>query len=55
MLYEFAWKRGDGLVAADQFPLETGDVVYVAEAPIVSIQKVVGLLFQMTLPVQVLR
>ena len=55
VLYEFAWKRGDGLVAADQFPLETGDVVYVAEAPIVSIQKVVGLLFQMTLPVQVLR
>jgi polysaccharide biosynthesis/export protein len=55
ILFEFAWKRGDGLVAAQQFPLEDGDVVYVAEAPIVSIQKVVGLLFQVTLPAQVLK
>jgi polysaccharide export outer membrane protein len=54
-LYDFAWKRGDGMIAAQQFPLESGDVVYVAEAPIVSVQKVVGLLFQLTLPAQVLR
>ena len=55
ILYDFAWKRAEGLVAAQQFPLENGDVVYVAEAPIVSVQKVVGLLFQLTLPAQVLR
>lgn len=54
-LYEFAWKRGDGLIAAEQFPLENGDAVYVAEAPIVSVQKVIGLLFQVTLPAQVLK
>ncbi len=55
ILYNFAWKRAVGLIAAQQFPLENGDVVYVAEAPIVSVQKVVGLLFQLTLPAQVLR
>lgn len=55
VLYDFAWKRADGLLAAQQFPLEDGDIVYVAEAPIVSIQKVIGLLFQVTLPAQVLK
>lgn len=54
-LYNFAWNRPLGLVAAQQFPLEDGDLVYVAEAPIVSIQKVIGLLFQVTLPAQVLK
>lgn len=55
VLYDFAWKRSDGLLAAQQFPLEDGDLVYVAEAPIVSIQKVIGLLFQVTLPAQALK
>lgn len=55
VLYDFAWKRGEGLVAAQQFPLESDDIVYVAEAPIVSVQKVIGLLFQVTLPAQVLK
>lgn len=55
VLYDFAWKRADGLLAAQQFPLEDGDLVYVAEAPIVSMQKVIGLLFQVTLPAQVLK
>ena len=55
VLYDFAWKRGAGLIAAQQFPLESEDVVYVAEAPIVSVQKVIGLLFQVTLPAQVLK
>ncbi|SDA12578.1 polysaccharide biosynthesis/export family protein [Sphingomonas sp. NFR15] len=55
VLYDFAWKRGAGLVAAQDFPLDNGDVVYVSEAPIVSIQKVIGLLFQVTLPAQVLK
>ncbi len=55
VLYDFAWKQASALVAAQQFPLESGDVVYVAEAPIVSVQKVIGLLFQVTLPAQVLK
>lgn len=55
ILYDFAWNRPQGLIAAQQFPLEDGDLVYIAEAPIVSIQKVVGLLFQVTLPAQVLK
>lgn len=54
-LYDFTWNRPQGIVAAQQFPLEDGDLVYVAEAPIVSVQKVIGLLFQVTLPAQVLR
>jgi polysaccharide export outer membrane protein len=55
ILYDFAWKQANALVSAQQFPLESGDVVYVAEAPIVSVQKVIGLLFQVTLPAQVLK
>ncbi len=55
LLYNFPYKHAEGLVAAQQFPLESGDLVYVAEAPIVSVQKIVGLLFQVTLPAQVLK
>jgi len=54
-LYDFAWNRVQGLVAAHQFPMQDGDLVYVAEAPIVSVQKVIGILFQAALPVQALR
>jgi polysaccharide export outer membrane protein len=55
LLYDFAWDRGEGVVAASQFPLEDGDLVYVAEAPIVAVQKVISLLFQASLPIQTLR
>jgi polysaccharide export outer membrane protein len=55
VLYDFAWSRAEGVVAAQQFPLEDGDIVYVAEAPMVAAQKVIGLLFQVALPVQALR
>jgi len=55
VLYDFAWNRAQGLIAAHQFPMENGDLVYVAEAPIVPIQKVIGILFQVTLPAQVLK
>jgi len=54
-LFDFAWNRPLGIVAAQEFPLEDGDLVYVAEAPIVAAQKVINLLFQATLPVQVLK
>ncbi len=55
LLYDFAWNRAQGLIAAHQFPVQDGDLVYVAEAPIVSIQRVIGILFQVTLPAQVLK
>jgi polysaccharide export outer membrane protein len=55
MLYDFAWNRAQGLIAAHQFPMQDGDLVYVAEAPMVSIQRVIGILFQVTLPAQVLK
>jgi polysaccharide export outer membrane protein len=55
VLYNFAWNKPMGIVSAQQFPLEDGDLVYVADAPLVSAQKVIGLIFQATLPAQVLR
>jgi polysaccharide export outer membrane protein len=55
VLYNFAWNKPMGVVAAQQFPLQDGDLVYVADAPLVSVQKVIGLIFQATLPAQVLR
>jgi len=50
-LYDFAWDRTEGVVAAQRFKLVDDDVVYVAEAPSVPVQKVVGLLFQFAVPV----
>ena len=52
VLYDFAWNQPQGLVASRRFPLKDGDLVYVAEAPIVSIQKVIGILYQVALPAQ---
>lgn len=52
VLYDFAWNQPQGLVASRQFPLKDGDLVYVAEAPIVSVQKVINLLYQVALPAQ---
>ena len=51
-LYDFAWDRAEGVIAAQRFRLIDEDVVYVAEAPSVPVQKVVGLLFQFAVPVQ---
>jgi polysaccharide export outer membrane protein len=54
-LYDFAWDRTQGMIAAQQFRLIDEDVVYVAEAPVVPVQKIVGLLFQFALPVQAVK
>jgi polysaccharide export outer membrane protein len=35
--------------------MQDGDLVYVAEAPIVPVQRVIGILFQATLPAQALK
>jgi polysaccharide export outer membrane protein len=55
VLYDFSWDKADGLIASRSFPLQTGDVVYVAEAPIVSIERVINILFQLALPAQTLK
>jgi polysaccharide export outer membrane protein len=51
-LYDFAWDKAAGLVASHRFPLKSGDLVYVSEAPIVSVQRVINLIYQATLPAQ---
>ena len=43
------------MIASHRFPLENGDMVYVAEAPILSVQRVINILFQLALPAQVLQ
>ena len=54
-LYDFSWNKVSGLFAAQQFPMLNGDIVYVAEAPIVPVERVVTMLFQLSLPVQAAR
>ena len=55
VLFDFSWNKAQGLVASHRFPLQSGDLVYVAEAPIVSVQRVINILFQVALPAQVLK
>ncbi|WP_157220269.1 polysaccharide biosynthesis/export family protein [Flavisphingomonas formosensis] len=55
VLYDFAWNRAQGLIASQQFQMQDADLVYVAEAPIVSLQKIINILFQVSLPAQVLK
>jgi polysaccharide export outer membrane protein len=53
-VYDFEWNRTQGLIASQRFPIHNGDMVYVANAPIVPIEKVVAIFFQLALPAQVL-
>jgi len=55
VLYDFSWDKADGLIASRRFPLENGDMVYVAEAPIVSIERVINIFFQLAVPAATLR
>ncbi|WP_181441931.1 polysaccharide biosynthesis/export family protein [Swingsia samuiensis] len=54
-LYVFSWKDGNGLIAAQDFPIKNKDVVYVAESPMVPIARVINTIFQMALPAAILR
>jgi polysaccharide export outer membrane protein len=45
VLYDFAWNRDAGLIASQVFPMSDGDLVYVDEALIVPVQKVIDTLF----------
>ncbi|WP_244321907.1 polysaccharide biosynthesis/export family protein [Burkholderia reimsis] len=55
VLYNFAWNKLEGLVASHKFPIKDGDMVYVAEAPIVPVQRALSILFQLAVPVQAVR
>ena len=55
VLYNFAWSTTQGVIAAHHFPMQSGDLVYVAEAPIMSVQRVINILFQVALPAQVFK
>ncbi|MDE8346366.1 MAG: polysaccharide biosynthesis/export family protein [Acidocella sp.] len=49
-LYDFSWNKVDGLIAAQQFPMLNGDLVYVAEAPIIPVERAISILFEVALP-----
>jgi polysaccharide export outer membrane protein len=55
VVYDFAWNKVDGLVAAQDFPVENREIVYVAAAPIVPIEHAVDILFQLALPAQIIK
>ncbi|WP_253564617.1 MULTISPECIES: polysaccharide biosynthesis/export family protein [Burkholderia cepacia complex] len=55
VLFNFAWNKLEGLVASHRFPIKDGDMVYVAEAPIVPVERAVNILFQLAIPVQAAR
>ena len=55
VLYDFSWNKPQGLVASHRFSMMNGDLIYVAEAPIVSMKRVADILFQVALPAQVLK
>lgn len=52
VLYSFAWNNLQGLAASHDFPIKDGDMIYVAEAPIVPVERAVSILFQLAVPVQ---
>ena len=54
-LFEFAGQGGASLLATQAFPMHDGDVVYVAEAPIVPVARLLNTVFQLALPASLAR
>ncbi len=50
-IYQFAWDTLDGLRASQAFPVQSGDVVYVATSPSLTFQQVTSILFAAAYPV----
>lgn len=50
-IYEFPWDSLDGIRAAQIFPVQDDDVVYVSTSPSVKFQQIVGILFDAAYPV----
>jgi polysaccharide export outer membrane protein len=55
VIYQFPWNKLSGLQAAQAFPVQDGDIVYVATAPIVRIQQITNILFSAAYPVATAR
>ncbi|BAT18807.1 polysaccharide biosynthesis/export family protein [Asaia bogorensis] len=55
ILYVFPMHSGDGLITAQRFPIEDEDVVYVGEAPIVPVERVITTFLQLGLIAAVAR
>ncbi|GAB7526969.1 polysaccharide biosynthesis/export family protein [Paraburkholderia sp. 2C] len=55
VLYSFAWNNLQGMLASHSFPIKDGDMIYVAEAPIVPVERAVSILFQLAVPVQAVK
>lgn len=55
VLYDFAWDRAAGLIASQVFPLRDGDLVYVDEAPIAPVQKVLNTLLPVAATAQLVK
>jgi polysaccharide export outer membrane protein len=51
LIRRFNWDTLSGIQAAQAYPLQDGDIVYVANAPIVRIQQVTNILFSAAYPV----
>lgn len=51
VIYKFLWDSLDGIQAAQKFPVQNGDVVYVAAAPSVRLQQITNILFGAAYPV----
>lgn len=55
VIYAFPWNTLAGLQAAQTFPLQDGDIVYIATAPLIRIQQITNILFSAAYPVSVAR
>ncbi|MBE7562172.1 polysaccharide biosynthesis/export family protein [Acidithiobacillus sp. HP-6] len=51
VIYRFAWDHVSGLRAAQQFPIQNGSVIYVANAPSVRLQQITSILFSAAYPI----
>lgn len=50
-IYQFPWDTLAGLQAAQSFPVENGDIVYIATSPSATFQQVVNILFDAAYPI----
>jgi polysaccharide export outer membrane protein len=52
VVFRFNFSNPATLFAAQQFPVQNGDLIYVASAPVTDLQKFLGLIVQIVYPIQ---
>ncbi len=52
VVFRFNFSNPATLFAAQQFPIQSGDLIYVASAPVTDLQKFLGLIVQIVYPIQ---